>query len=263
MWFTKEAQAAWHAPATGERGGQPIYSAIAIETGLTLRALFHLPPRQTEGLPRSIADIFAIYIATPDHTNLSRQGDSLTILPEPSAAMSHCILLSTAPASRFMARRSLGQQHGIRWRKLHLGVNAATQEIVTAELTPGHVAYVSEIPNLLDSKDADVASMTADRVYDDEAVCAGVAECYSEAAVIIPPRATAVAGETTATQRDRYLAVIAQYVRMGGRCRSGYNRWSLVETAIFRHNVIFGLRLHARTLPNQRTAGQSGETAPG
>ncbi len=33
-WFTEEAVATWHTPATGERGGQPIYSATAIETGL-------------------------------------------------------------------------------------------------------------------------------------------------------------------------------------------------------------------------------------
>ena len=33
VWATEEALAAWHAPATGKRGGQPIYSDIAIETG--------------------------------------------------------------------------------------------------------------------------------------------------------------------------------------------------------------------------------------
>ena len=49
VWFTEEAVAAWHAPATGARGGQPIYSAIAIETGLALRLVFHQPLRQTEG----------------------------------------------------------------------------------------------------------------------------------------------------------------------------------------------------------------------
>ena len=49
---TEEAVAAWRAPATGERGGQPIYSAIAIETGLALRLVFHQPLRQTEGLLR-------------------------------------------------------------------------------------------------------------------------------------------------------------------------------------------------------------------
>ena len=55
VWLTDEAIAAWHAPATGERGGQPIYSTIAIETALTLRLVFHQPLRQTEGLLRSIA----------------------------------------------------------------------------------------------------------------------------------------------------------------------------------------------------------------
>jgi hypothetical protein len=50
VWFTAEAVAAWHAPATRERGGQPIYSAIAIETALALRLVFHQPLRQTEGL---------------------------------------------------------------------------------------------------------------------------------------------------------------------------------------------------------------------
>ena len=37
VWFTDEAIAAWRAPATGKRGGQPIYSTLAIETALTIR----------------------------------------------------------------------------------------------------------------------------------------------------------------------------------------------------------------------------------
>ena len=49
VWLSEEAVAAWHAPATGERGGQPVYSEIAIETGLALRLVFHQPLRQTEG----------------------------------------------------------------------------------------------------------------------------------------------------------------------------------------------------------------------
>jgi hypothetical protein len=50
VWFTPEAVAAWKAePRTG-RGGQPSYSALAIATALTLRAVFRLALRQTEGL---------------------------------------------------------------------------------------------------------------------------------------------------------------------------------------------------------------------
>ena len=50
VWFTPEALAAWKAePRTG-RGGQPRYSSLAIATALTLRTVFHLALRQTEGL---------------------------------------------------------------------------------------------------------------------------------------------------------------------------------------------------------------------
>src|ERR1700681_4364789 len=77
VWFTDEAVAAWHAPATGARGGQPIYSAIAIETGLALRLVFHQPFRQTEALLRSIVDVLGVDITIPDHTTLSRRGGGL------------------------------------------------------------------------------------------------------------------------------------------------------------------------------------------
>ena len=52
----------------------------------------------------------------------------------------------------------LDQQQGLRsrrrWRKLHLGLDADTQEIVTAELTPDDVGDVSVLPELLDQIDA-------------------------------------------------------------------------------------------------------------
>ena len=81
MWLTDDAIAAWEAPATGKRGGQPIYSSIAIETSLALRLVFHQPLRQTEGLLRSIAGVLKIDIPIPDHTTLSRRGGGLPILP--------------------------------------------------------------------------------------------------------------------------------------------------------------------------------------
>ena len=65
MWFTEEAAAAWHAPASRERGAQRLYSAIAIETGFALRLEFHQLLGQTEGLLRSIADVLGVDIAIP------------------------------------------------------------------------------------------------------------------------------------------------------------------------------------------------------
>lgn len=263
VWFTEEAIEAWHAPAIGERGAQPIYSAIAIETGLALRLVFHQPLRQTEGMLRSIADVLGVDIAIPDYTTLSRRGGGLTILPkqvdhdEPL----HLIVDSTG-LKIYGEGEWLDQKHGIRsrrrWRKLHLGVDADTHEIAAVDLTPDDVGDVSEFPELLDQIEADIALLTADGAYDCEAVYNSVAERHSQTAVIIPPRATAIPSETTTTPRDRHLAAIAKHGRIGWQRSSGYNRRSLVETAVYRYKTIIGRRLHARTLPNQRTEAKIG-----
>jgi transposase len=128
-----------------------------------------------------------------------------------------------------------------------------------SELTSDDVGEVSEVPVLLDQIDAEVSSLTADGAYDGEAVYDAVAERRPEAAVIIPPRATAVPNEiATPTQRDRHIAEISKHGRMGWQRRSGYNRRSLAETAMYRYKAVVGRRLHARTLTNQQTEAKIG-----
>jgi transposase len=126
------------------------------------------------------------------------------------------------------------------------------------ELTPDDVGDISELPDLLDQIGVDVASVTADGAYDGETVYDAVAERHSKAAVIIPPRITAVPGETTATQRDKHLATIAEHGRLSWQRSSGYDRRSSVETTMFRYKTVIGRRLHARNLPNQRTEAKVG-----
>jgi len=155
VWLTEEAIASWYAPATGERGGQPIYSAIAIETALTLRLVFHQPLRQTEGLLRSIAALLGIDIAIPDHTTLSRRGGGLTVLPKSIGRDEPLHLLIDSTGLKIYGEGEwLDQKRGIRsprrWRKLHLGVDADTHEVVAVELTPDDVGDVSELVGLLD-----------------------------------------------------------------------------------------------------------------
>jgi hypothetical protein len=60
IWFTEEAQAGWLAVKTGNRGGQPVYSDLAIETSLTLRLVFKQPLRQTTGLLRSLTELLKL-----------------------------------------------------------------------------------------------------------------------------------------------------------------------------------------------------------
>src|ERR687885_346126 len=66
VWFTDEAVAAWRAAPRTTRGGQPWYSPLAILTPLTLRAVFRLGLRQTEGLVGSILQLLGLDLAVPD-----------------------------------------------------------------------------------------------------------------------------------------------------------------------------------------------------
>src|SRR3954469_2452134 len=92
VWFTPEAVAAWAAAPRLTRGGQPTYSDLAIATALTLRGVFRLALRQTEGLIGSVLQLLALDLAVPDHSTLSRRAETLEV-PRPKAGSAPVHLL--------------------------------------------------------------------------------------------------------------------------------------------------------------------------
>ena len=232
-------------------------------TALTLRAVFRLALRQTEGLIGSIVRLLGLDLAIPDHFTLSRRTETLQVFPRPRSGTEPVHLLVDSTGLKLCgAGEWLVEKHGAKsrrsWRKLHIGMDAGTGQIVAAELTTNEVDDGSQVGPLLDQVTGPIASFTGDGAYDREDVYDIVAERHPEAAVIIPPRATALPSETTTTQRDRHLAAIAKHGRIAWQRSSGYNRRSLVETAVFRYKTIIGRRLQARTLPNQQTEAKIG-----
>src|SRR3712207_2853410 len=85
--FTVEAIEAWRAEPRTTRGGQPSYSALAITTALTLRAVFRLALRQAEGLVGSVLQLLDLDLPVPDHSTLSRRAEALEV-PRPAAGPS-------------------------------------------------------------------------------------------------------------------------------------------------------------------------------
>ena len=135
------------------------------------------------------------------------------------------------------------------WRELHPGIDAATGRIVAASLTAKEVDDGAEVGALLDRVAGAVATFTADGGYDRDDVHADVAERHPDAAVVVPPRTTAVpseTAETAPTQRDRHLQCIAEHGRMGWQRRSGYNARARAEAGIGRWKQVIGdgLRAH-------------------
>ena len=254
VWFTAAAVAAWHAEPRTTPGGQPHYSALAITTALTLKAVFRLALRQTEGLIGSIIRLLGLALSVPDHTTLSRRAETLEV-PRPRSGTEPAHLLVDSTGLKLCgAGEWLVEKHGTRtrrsWRKLHLGRDADTGQIVTATLTTNDVDDGSQVGPLLDQVAGPVASFTGDGAYDQDGVYASVAERYPEAAIIVPPRSTAVpsaTAETAPTQRDRHLQLIAERGRMGWQKASGYTTRARAETVISRYKRVIGDELRSHT----------------
>ena len=254
VWFSEEAIAAWRAEPRTTRGGQPHYSALAIRTALTLRAVFRLALRQTEGLIGSILQLLGLDLAVPDHSTLSRRAEALEV-PRPNQHAGPVHLLVDSTGLQLCGPGEwLIEKHGTRrrrsWRKLHIGVDAETGQILAAELTGSEVEDGSQVEPLLDQIPSPLASFVGDGAYDQAGVYDTVAKYHPNAAVIVSPRSTAVLSEMAGrapTQRDRHLQSIAEHGRMGWRKRSGYTRRALVETSTSRFKRVIGDALRSRT----------------
>src|ERR671911_820410 len=270
VWVTPEALAAWHPPRTGRPGRSPQYAEIAIETGHLLRLAFGRPWRQTEGLLRSLATLLGVDIGIPDHTTFSRRSPGLALARSLAQAQRtgpvHVVIDATG-LQVHGAGEWLAERHGGRgrrsWRKLHLAVDPESGEILASELTTSEEGDAALVGPLLEQITGPISSVIADGAYDGEPVYRAVAERQPDppAAVIIPPRASAVpspTADTTPSQRDQHLRMIQDKGRMGWQKAVGYGRRSLGETAVFRYKTIIGRSLRARTLPAQKTEAKVG-----
>src|ERR671932_308043 len=149
VWFTDEAIVAWRAEPRTTPGGQPWYSPLAILTALTLRAVFRIGLRQTEGLIGSILRLLGLDLAVPDHTTLSRRAATLEVPRSRSGGGPLHLLVDSTGLKLTGPGEWLVEKHGAKtrraWRKLHLGVDADTGRIEAVELTTSEVDDGSQV----------------------------------------------------------------------------------------------------------------------
>jgi hypothetical protein len=196
VWVTDEAIAAWQAERRTTRGGQRRYSSLAITTALTLRTLFRLGLRQTEGLIGSVIDLLGLHLAIPDHSTLRRRAATLPVVRLSVGAKPVHLLIDSTGLKLCGAGEWLVEKRGSArcrsWRKLYIGMDADTGQILAALLTPKEVDDASQIGTSLDQVDGSHRCPIGDGAYDQDTVYADVAARHRDAAVVVPPRATAV-----------------------------------------------------------------------
>jgi hypothetical protein len=162
-----------------------------------------------------------------------------------------------------------GRQHGFSkrctWRKLHLGVDEATGQIVAQTLTTHRQDDASQVTPLLAQIKASVKALGGGGAYDKRKVFEALAAPGQGPPIqpIIPPRKDAKIqqhGNTKAEPlpRDQTIRAIRKQGRRGWKQDSGYHRRSVAETQMSRYKRLLGGTLQARTLPNQQTEAQLG-----
>ncbi|MGI9508619.1 MAG: IS5 family transposase [Geminicoccaceae bacterium] len=254
FWVEDDVLQSWYAAPRTTRGGQPIYADGTIEMILTLGMVYHLPLRQTEGLARSVLSLMDLSLRVPRHSTLSRRRKMLDIQPiKPSAQGPTDIVLDGSGLKVFGAGEWCAEKHGKsrrRWRKLSIGLDLKSGEIVAHKLTDSDVGDPDLVEPLLQTSGTSIRHFFADGAFDGEPVYETVRRYQSgdSPAIIIPPRRTAtLSGNADGpTERDRHITMIQDHGRMAWQKATDYGRRSLVETAIGRYKSVIGDSLNAR-----------------
>ena len=129
--------------------------------------MFRLPLSQTEGLISSIIRLLGLELSTPDHTTLCRRAATLQVFARPGAGAGPVHLLVDSTGLKLSgAGEWLVEKHGAKarrsWRKIHIGVDADTGQVVATQLTTNDVDDGSQVGPLLDQMSAPVASFAGD-----------------------------------------------------------------------------------------------------
>ena len=257
LWVEQGAAKEWRdTAASARRGRRRLYSDLAITCALTLREVYHLPLRSTQGLVSSVLRLLGSELPVPHYSTLSRRAATLDVkLERLSQGPLHLAVDSTGVKLYGEGEwkvRLHGADKRRTWRKLHLLIDHRTQEALATSMSEQYVLDRRALPGLLGAVEGEVAEVLGDGAYDFQ-------DCYKAihargARAVIPPQVRArirggeeFGGRNAAVLRGREVG------RDEWRKETGYHRRSLAETAMMRLKTIFSDRLRAREWSRQET----------
>lgn len=183
----------------------------------------------------------------PNYSTFCRRRKTLAVAaPRRRARHTHVVVDSTGVTVYGEGEwkvRPQGWSKRRTWRKLHIGVDEATGEILAAVVSTNNKGDAQVLPELLDPIGGSIAQVAADGSDDRRSAYEAIAE--RDARAVIPPRRGARIwrhghSREARLARDEKMRRIGQVGRKRWKQESGYHRRSLAETAVFRLKTIFG-----------------------
>jgi hypothetical protein len=257
LWVDGAALAGWR--AAGGKGWR--YSDMAIVCALSLRAVFGLTLRQTQGFLHDLTRRLGLEIAIPHYSTFSRRAAALPVpkLARPAGGGPLHLAVDATGLKVYGEGEWTVRVHGKGrrrvHRKLHLAVDTRTGQLHAHALTASEAADGGELEGLLDAVGAPIAAVCADKAYD--SFDAHVAILARGAQPVIPPRKGAAIRPPpkrpdAPTTRGEAVARIAEVGRDVWKAETGYHRRSLAETAMLRYKTLIGTSLRSRTFDRQK-----------
>jgi len=231
----------------------------------TLQVVYHLPLRATQGLLHCVLQLLGVNLGVPHYSTLCRRRPTLEVsLPYQSKPQALHLVVDSTGLKVYGEGEWKVRQHGWSkhrtWRKVHLGVDEASGELLAVVVSTPLIHDKDALTDLLEQVDqmnVALEQVSGDGGYD-------FMTCHRDinqrgARATIPPRRNACPcprGETP--QRDAILRRIGEltghsksqkrqeWARQRWKEESGYHRRSLAETAVFRLKHIFGEKLSSR-----------------
>ncbi|MBE9033398.1 IS5 family transposase [filamentous cyanobacterium LEGE 11480] len=260
FWLDASVISSWVLPClSGRRGASQRYSDIAIATFVTVKSVYGLAGRQTAGFLASLLGLMGLSLPVPDHSTVSRRQAQLEVaLPVVSKQGSVHVVVDSTGIKVYGEGEWKTRQHGISkrrtWRKLHLSVDEATGEILSAVVSTNNVHDSEVFETLIEQISGPIEQVSADGAYDQRHCYDAIAE--REAKAGIPPQKHAKIwqhGNCKAPPhlRDENLRQIRRRGRKAWKRDANYHRRSLAETTMSRLKAIFGGKVRSRTFDNQ------------
>jgi hypothetical protein len=262
LWLPANIAQLWYEQPTAKPIGAYTYCAVAIEFCLTMRQLFGLPYRQTQGFVEDLFESLGLDLRVPSYSQLQRRARQLVVDLKPrgvdGATPVPIVIDSTGLKVKGEGEwkvRKHGKGGTCQWLKLSLVSQPQSLQILACKLTDNDVDDAQSGLELVGQLPFPVASCAADGAYDKKKFRSALAPLTRQ---LIPPHRKAALSkgpkaQLLFAQRDQVIHQIAATDRASWKRSVGYHQRSKAEVNMFRYKTGFGERIRGRKMVNQVT----------
>jgi hypothetical protein len=252
LWIADNVSDLWYNEKEKQAGGNNIYSSVAIELCLSIRSVYKLGYRQTEGYMESLFSLAKIDLAIPCYSQLQRRSKTLAIdiktrldKKEKIAIVIDSTGLKVYGEGEWKVRIH-GKDKNRTWRKVHIASDPSDLEIIWVKITGNDIDDAAAAIDMPSEVEEHIVSCAGDGAYDKKKF----RKCLpGHVKQLIPPQKNAVKSKNEnpdLIQRDQAIKRIKEIGRKKWKEDIGYHQRSLSEVNMYRYKQIFGPNLKAR-----------------